>query len=317
MKAKLRLVGVELPRALVSREPYISTIALTGKTGGSIPLSLVPAYPKPETPAVPGAAEGETAPNPPALQGETAQIEGATTILTEPAAGIRRGNPLVLDLVLFEGDPGPWLFCRGVVMESDQGERKAGQRLDEARHAVDATGLGQALVSGISQATGVAGALLEEATGVILNLLKANGDDTLAHFEIRIIGADDFRARAGEFKVETPTCTVTFHLEVEGLPEVVATPVLAATTVAPAANVVVDEATPEGTPTGRMSLDGVVAKLAPAPEGATAQVIDSGEPVPATGAIVSPAPEQTASVQPATTTTTEKPVRRRDSRDAE
>jgi hypothetical protein len=102
-------------------------------------------------------------------------------------------------------------------MESDGGFRKAGARLDQARHAVDGTPLGRALVAGLG-APGVAAALAANAAGAVAGLLAANGDDVLCDFEVRLDSVAAYRKQPGEFEVHTPSCTVKLTWTVQGLP---------------------------------------------------------------------------------------------------
>lgn len=120
------------------------------------------------------------------------QEGGEINIRTEPARGINRNNAWAADLELLPLAPHGWCALDIVVMESDAGARRAGERISSARSRLTDTKLGKALTSGAKKvgSAGVAVAGVIEVAGRLASLLMANGDDVLARFSLRFDGGD-------------------------------------------------------------------------------------------------------------------------------
>lgn len=203
MNAKLSLVGIDLSRQSYKRDAYVTSVIVTEKTtSGTFPLSIGswgtdgddPESPDPEV----GEAHEESTP----ADREAVQLDLA-------------GRAPV---VLYDGDPGAWLVCRGAVMGTDGGVEKAGARLDETRHVMDTSLLGQSLAVGVS-APGAATMLSADALLTTAGLLAYVGDEVLCLFDVRMDSVDAYREKPAEFTLDLEDGTaVTFAWEVEGLP---------------------------------------------------------------------------------------------------
>jgi hypothetical protein len=112
-------------------------------------------------------------------------------VQTQPVEGVKKSRPakgLGVEL-LAPTDPGSYIACRLLVMESDNDHRRAAERIDHARHLLSTTALGRAIVTGIAGA-GVAAVAVDEAAGIVATLLRADGDDVLLEETLRIEGDD-------------------------------------------------------------------------------------------------------------------------------
>lgn len=260
MNATLRLVGVELPRPLLRREPYVTAIPITSTSTGRVPVTVA-GRERPDAVAAPPPEGAET------------QVAAPAEVSTEPAASVDAWYPLVLDLVLFEGDPGDWLLVRGSIMDSDADFRRAGARIDHARHAVDGTALASALTDGIGT-VGVSAAVLDETAKIVTDLLRNAGDDLLLDWELRLEGVEEYRAWVGEFTIEDGRCRAFFSFAVDGLPSADTAPVPEPEKPGPE-KVEQPAEVPEVVATLAAPADGVGLGIA----------VDSGEPVPVDGAV--------------------------------
>ncbi len=161
---------LELPRALLRREPYLVTTTL---------------------------CEG--------LSGNGIHVE------TTPATGVTKRRPLDLGPLelLPPRLPGSFIASSILVMESDEGARRAGGLLENIAHRIRHSAVGQVIVGKGFGSLGSAGQALDQLAHLVARHLAKNGDEVMGQFQVRLEPeGDEWKPRA--WAVENPR--VKLHL---------------------------------------------------------------------------------------------------------
>lgn len=158
MRLALYADRIELPRAVLPREPYLVSISTSEHSR------------------------------------EPLQVR------SEPVK-VRRGHPAAMVLPLWPpGDVGSWLHCSILLMESDEGLRRAGSVVETAMALLQAMPADVALAT----AFGPSGVRIRQIAGGLAKLLRQNGDDELLRADLRLDAGNGYRA-GQSWTLESPS----------------------------------------------------------------------------------------------------------------